>query len=189
MNESDDMTLRWGGTQAQMKNKVHVAIAAGLLTTVVVGCGPHDEPTKGRRLEEQALESATYKPLHHSEWVTLKRGAYSQGHETVNLEEARGYGDLNADGVEDVAVVLVSSGGGSGSFKEIAAVLNHGGVPAHVASADLGDRVEVEAIAVESGTIRVQLIVHDEDDPMCCPTKRVTWEYRLQEGKLVKMQP
>jgi len=189
MNESDDMTLRWGGTQAQMKNKVHVAIAAGLLTTVVVGCGPHDEPTKGRRLEEQALESATYKPFHHSEWVTLKRGAYSQGYETVNLEGARGYGDLNADGVEDVAVVLVSSGGGSGSFKEIVAVLNHGGVPAHVASADLGDRVKVEAIAVESGTIRVQLIVHDEDDPMCCPTKRVTWEYRLQEGKLVKMQP
>jgi len=188
MNESDDMTLRWGGTQAQMKSTVHVAIAAGLLATVVVGCGPNDEPTRGRRLEGQVLESATYKPLHHSELVTLKRGAHSQGYETVNLEEVRGYGDLNADGVEDAAVVLVSSGGGSGTFKEIAAVLNHSGVPVHVASADLGDRVKVEAIAVEFGRIRVQLIVHDEDDPMCCPTKRVTWEYRLQEGKLVKMQ-
>lgn len=172
-----------------MRNKGHVAIAAGLLATVVVACGPHDEPTRAGRLEEQALESATYKPLHHSERVTLKQGAYSQGHETVNLEKVRGYGDLDADGVEDAAVVLASSGGGSGTFKEIAAVLNHGGVPMHVASADLGDRVKVEAIAVESGTIRAQLIVHDEDDPMCCPTKRVTWQYRLQEGKLVKMQP
>ncbi|MCI0483749.1 MAG: hypothetical protein L0Y78_04105 [candidate division NC10 bacterium] len=148
-----------------------VAIAAGLLTAVVLGCGSHGEPTRGRRLEGQVLESATYKPLHHSESVTLQRGAYSQGHETVNLEEVRGYGDLNADGVEDAAVVLVRSGGGSGTFKEIAAVLNHNGVPVHVASADLGDRVKVEAIAVESGRIRVQLIVHDKNDPMCCPTK------------------
>lgn len=172
-----------------MRNRVHVAIAAGLLTIVVVGCGPHEEPTRAGRLEEHALESATYKPLHHSEGVTLKQGAYAQGPETVNLEKVRGYGDLDADGVEDAAVVLASSGGGSGTFKEIAAVLNQGGVPTHVASADLGDRVKVEAIAVESGTIRAQLIVHDEADPLCCPTKPVTWEYRLQEGTLVKVQP
>ena len=37
------------------------------------------------------------------------------------------YGDLNGDGLEDAAVVLATQNGGTGTFIELAAVLNHDG--------------------------------------------------------------
>jgi hypothetical protein len=54
------------------------------------------------------------------------------------------FGDINGDGAGDAAVILVWSGGGSGRFASVAAVLNLNGKPVHVASRELGDRVEIK---------------------------------------------
>ena len=80
------------------------------------------------------------------------------------------FGDLNGDGVGDAAVVLVASGGGSGSFISLEAVINDKGTPKHVATASLGDRTRLKSIAIRAGEIVVTTLTHGPNDPMCCPT-------------------
>ena len=62
--------------------------------------------------------------------------------------------------VADAVVILYASGGGSGTFRYLAAVVNEQGQPQHVASALLGDRVRIDLIVV-------QMIGHGPGDGQC----------------------
>ena len=94
------------------------------------------------------------------------------------------FGDLNGDGIWDAAVVLEANGGGSGTFRSLEAVVNEDGAPVHVASALLGDRVQLEEIIIADQYIKVQMVTHGEGDAMCCPTLRVVQLYQLTEDGL-----
>lgn len=94
-------------------------------------------------------------------------------------------GDLNGDGAPDAAVVLIAQPGGSGTFYDLAAVLNQNGTPKHVASALLGDRIKINSITVQAGEIVVDMVIQGPKDPMTKPTLAVTRKYKLQDGKLV----
>jgi len=94
-------------------------------------------------------------------------------------------GDLNGDGFEDGAVVLVTSVGGSGTFRHLAAVLNRNGTPEHVAVLFLGDRIRVESLSIRSGRIEAAMLVHDSDDPMPQPTLKIIQKYELRNDTLV----
>jgi hypothetical protein len=83
----------------------------------------------------------------------------------------------------------VESSGGSGSFWYLAAVLNQGGEPANVATVLLGDRLQVEAVSVDGGTITVNAVTHAPDDPMCCPSQESTLTYEFRAGELVETTP
>jgi heat shock protein HslJ len=96
------------------------------------------------------------------------------------------FGDLDGDGVEDAAVILVADPGGSGTFYDLAAVINRDGNPEHVATAFLGDRADIQALSIESGQVVVDMITHGPDDPMCCPTQRMEQTYELQGDELVQ---
>lgn len=104
----------------------------------------------------------------------------------ISLYRLYALGDLNGDGAEDAAVVLVSSGGGSGTFYDLVAVLNDGGTPRATAVASLGDRVNVENLSVKSGEITVEMVAQGPQDPLCCPTQKVTRTFKLQGDKLVQ---
>ena len=97
------------------------------------------------------------------------------------------FGDLNGDAVDDAAVVLVASGGGSGSFVYLEAVLNDKGAPKHVAEAALGDRTRIDSIAIQAGQITVDVVTHGPSDPMCCPSLKATKKFKLQGEKLVEL--
>lgn len=56
--------------------------------------------------------------------------------------------------------------------------------PVDVASVALGDRVDVEEMSITAGRINVRMVTHAKDDPMCCPTERVTVIYRLAGSAL-----
>ena len=104
----------------------------------------------------------------------------------IRLTGKIAFGDLNGDGVEDAAVILVSDPGGSGTFYELAAVINREGKAKYGASFLLGDRVKVEEIDIRSGHIVVKIVIHDRTDPRCCPSLRVEQEYVLQGDELVR---
>ena len=104
---------------------------------------------------------------------------------SVMLSDQIVFGDLNGDGADDAAVVLITDPGGSGTFRHLCVVLNEKGSLQHVASQLLGDRVRVKSLSVKSGEIVVQMMTHGPRDAMCCPTFQVTRNYVLQEGKLV----
>jgi hypothetical protein len=97
-------------------------------------------------------------------------------------------GDLNGDGVPDAAVILATNSGGSGVFVDLAAVVNDKGTPKHIASAALGDRVQIKSISINAGEIIVALVKQGPNDPLCCPSQPLTLKFKLQSDKLISIE-
>ncbi len=98
-------------------------------------------------------------------------------------------GDLNGDGAQDAAVILVSTTGGSGNFYDLYAVLNQIGNAKPIAWTLLGDRVKINTIAVQGSEIVVDLLTQGPKDAMANPTLAVTRKYKLQGDQLVSTTP
>ena len=98
------------------------------------------------------------------------------------------FGDLDGDGIPDAAVVVFISGGGSGTFIHLVAVLDRDGAPAQAAWAFLGDRVPVENLTIASGEIVAQMVVHRLSDGLCCPTLGITRTFSLRDDQLIPQQ-
>jgi hypothetical protein len=147
-------------------------------------------PETGERLSREALANASYR----SDWpaagvAALSGGAYREKYDdasaselVITLTDIIAYGDLNGDGVEDAAVVLVTNAGGSGNFYDLAVVLNEAGQPNSVASTFLGDRVVIDKLDIQGGQVVIELITQGPDDPMCCPTIPVMLSFALNEA-------
>lgn len=88
-------------------------------------------------------------------------------------------GDLNEDGAQDAAVLIAENYGGTGVFVSIHAVLNDNGLPRDAAASMIDDRPQVNALEIRGGEIFLDAVVHDVDDPMCCPASPVTRTFRL----------
>jgi heat shock protein HslJ len=119
---------------------------------------------------------------------TITPGAASKIVIKLHWHMAFGYtGDgTPSDGAPFAAVILLTNSGGSGTFYDLVAVVDREGKPVEVASTLLGDRVQIESLAVEKGEIVVQMVQQGPDDPMCCPTQRVVVRYALQGDQLVE---
>lgn len=104
----------------------------------------------------------------------------------VALSEMQANGDLDLDGDEDTAVLLVADVGGSGMFVYLAVVLNENGNPFNSATISLGDRVKVDDMDIRNGQIMVNMTTHGVNDPACCPTLQVTHFYNLLGSRLVQ---
>jgi hypothetical protein len=163
--------------------------------TLVVACGPK-APEPPPPLTVEQLKNAEYRSEWPAEGVAkLTDGEYEEeivpGAASkliiVVYPDRYAFGDLDDDGVDDAAVVLATSAGGSGTFISLEAVINDKGTPKHVASAELGDRVQVESIMIESGEITVDMVTHGPEDPLCCPTVEGTQKYKLQGDTLVQI--
>jgi hypothetical protein len=158
-------------------------VASGLIMVTV----------DNHNLTEQALKNAEYQGI-YQEPIQLANGTYEgepfveggASRPTVAFIEPYAFGDLNGDGVDDAAVLLVESSGGSGSFVYLAAVLNQEGTPENADTLLLGDRVQVQSLTIADGQISVTMLTHGPDDPMCCPTQEVQQTYELQENRLVQ---
>ncbi len=105
----------------------------------------------------------------------------------TELIEPVAYGDLNGDGVADAVVFLSTQTGGTGHFREMAAVINHDGTPENVSTVSLGDRVVIEAAQIDGGIVTLSMRVHGPNDGLCCPSQFETWRYQLEAGSLVKL--
>ncbi len=126
--------------------------------------------------------------------VQLKNGSYInpvQNRRIVMIDRpgAITFGDLNNDGKEDAAVLLTVNTDGSGGSIVLSAVLSskflgqetNAKTPTAVL---LGDRVKVQAIAIEDSHIKVEALKRGAQDPRCCPTQAVTQFYALQGERL-----
>ena len=58
------------------------------------------------------------------------------------------------------------------------------GRPVNVATTLLGDRVKVDAVAIQNDQIVVDMVAHAPTDPLCCPTQRVLVTYELRGDQL-----
>ncbi|MCB0016144.1 MAG: META domain-containing protein [Anaerolineales bacterium] len=197
-----------------MKNKTTLLLFLALLFSLVA-CNATDvneggsetattvptEPTKSPtetaaetpfELTDDLLKNMSYQGI-FDEPVTLADGLYEgepfveggASKPTVTLFPMTALGDLNNNGVDDAAVLLVENSGGTGSFVYLAAVLNSEGTPENVSTLLLGDRVSPESVMIAHGEIVVEAETHAEDDPLCCPSLKTRTTYTLQNGALI----
>jgi heat shock protein HslJ len=152
---------------------------------------PGDTISTSNPLSADVLANMAYR----SSWTasgeaSLKNGEYSEpaaqdsaAEIHVMLSEHRADGVLE-DASQAAAVILVTSTGGSGTFYDLALVLDLDGQPIHFASTFLGDRVQINSLDFEGGALLVDMVTQGPEDPFCCPTQHVLQRYVLEEGEL-----
>jgi heat shock protein HslJ len=141
-----------------------------------------------RALTENALNNATYRinelgtfHLDNGEFNRQYGEGMTQRHK-VTLEKIA-FGDLDHDGLSDAVVILAWQSGGSGTFKYLMAMRNTGSAPLQQDGIFLGDRVQISAVSIAAGQVRLETISSGPRDPACCPSQQVKQVYILHDGK------
>jgi hypothetical protein len=119
--------------------------------------------------------------------VTLKdgEGKDAEAESTFTLLKLHAIGDLDGDKQPDAAAMLLEATGGTGSFYYLFVLLNKGGALAQIEHPEwLGDRSVIERVTINRGVLAVRFVTHKDEDPACCPTRRVENKYRVVGGKL-----
>ena len=112
--------------------------------------------------------------------IRLKNGsANRKGNWFCQLEQSA-LGDLNGDGNGDGVVVLGFSGGGSGYFIRLVAMLNENGRPVQAAVRALGDRVEVKKLSIKNQTVQLVMMDHGPNDGLAQVSVKKTITLKLK---------
>lgn len=144
------------------------------------------------------LAVATYSGPEAAATVTLANGRW-QGPPFVEggasrptvtlLRGSRVTGDLDGDAVDEAVVLLAESSGGSGTLLHLAVMDRIDGGVVNVGSRVLGDRVQVRSLAVQDGTIRLEVVRTGPGDPACCPGELATYHWKLGDTGLDDRHP
>lgn len=147
------------------------------------------------KLTSEILKNTKFYCQWYNTTVQLKNGRYIKEYpdsaSMLNIgifDDKVALGDLNNDRKEDAAVILDSSGGGSGHFYELAVVVNQNGSPHHLTSKKLGDRIIINSITIQSGVITINMIVHGPNDGLCCPSLKKVVRYKLSDNQLIEVK-
>ena len=157
-------------------------LATGLL--VLAGCERQPPPpavppaTPAGVTTEQAAAATYPTEVAADGTLTLRDGRYADADLVEATLEDEMAGDLDGDGVPERAVVLATSTGGSGIFRDLYVLRRAGDALQVSAPAALGDRVVVRGLRIERGEVVVDLLVQGETDPLCCPTLPVSYRFR-----------
>jgi hypothetical protein len=168
-----------------------VALMSVVAVVAVLGCSrsaSHPKATAEVTDIAATAREASY-PMSHlgAGTVQLSNGSYqdSAGALEIHLIQSA-TGDLDGDGRNDAAVVLASEAGGTGTFVDLFAVLDKDAGPLTRGPASLGDRVKVDSMRVIDRAIKLHLLTHGPDDPLCCPTQRSVETYILRADSLFR---
>jgi len=157
-------------------------------------------PAAGRSAPTlQELKSATYRgvaeagadfTLANGRWEgkPYEPGAASRPSVTF-VRDFRLAGDLDGDGAEEAVALLAASTGGTGERSYVAVVGRPGGKITNVATAPIGDRVQVRDARIDGRRIVLDVVQAGEHDAACCPGDLVTRNWTLQAGALKEGAP
>ncbi|HCC79290.1 MAG: hypothetical protein A2X25_08755 [Chloroflexi bacterium GWB2_49_20] len=134
----------------------------------------------------EMLKNGEYQAQNGMTLVRLMDGKYEAGsgsdYLSVSMQEQSAFGDLNADGVEDAAIILVENYGGTGQFEYLVPVFNSGVSLSPSSGYFLGDRVAVNSMSIADGRITLDMLVHAPNDGQCCPSQSMTQSFRFYWG-------
>lgn len=131
----------------------------------------------------QQMQNATYQ-IPDVGRVKLTNGIYKNPEKqiTVTLGTQPGmviFSDLTGNGKKDGVALLGVNTGGSANFIYLSAAWNDNGTLKPVAPVILGDRVKVNSMQAQGDRVKLDMLVHGEKDPACCPTQRKTQTYTM----------
>ncbi|MGZ9225970.1 MAG: hypothetical protein ACXW4M_10485, partial [Anaerolineales bacterium] len=89
---------------------------------------------------------------------------------SVHMTDFVAAGDLNGDGVDEVAALISENYGGTGMFVFLAVYANVDGTWTFQASSMVDDRPQLNALSIEGSEIFLDAVIHRMDEPECCPT-------------------
>lgn len=161
-----------------------------MVLVLLVGCSKPaaKEPTESPTDIAATAREAAY-PMDHlgAGTIQLVGGAYSDTSAGLSVRlEKSAVGDIDGDGKSDAAVVLASTTGGSGTFIDLYSVIDREAGAVSRGPASLGDRVKVDSLRVEDRAIRLFLVTHGPDDPLCCPTQKSVETFVLHADTLMR---
>ena len=94
--------------------------------------------------------------------------------------------DLNGDGRSESVVLLWQNSGGTGTFGHLAVMVEVDGEWVNLATAPVGDRVQIRSGEISGESIQLDVVQQGEADAGCCPTQLATRSWRLVESGLIE---
>jgi hypothetical protein len=141
--------------------------------------------TAAPALTLEVLKNFTYLVPDFNIEAVLQQGIFTSSDTRVELVEPAAFGDINGDGLEDAVVVLVVDPSGSGTFYNLVAVLNQGGMPVQAAFSYIGDRQGIKNLEITAGEIILDFVTQGPNDPLCCASEEHLRTYRFENGELL----
>lgn len=127
----------------------------------------------------------------YQETVQLNQGSFQRdgGEDSLygNLLEPFATGDLNGDGVDDLAVLVAENGGGSGTFVSLITFFNQDGQPVQQPGVLIDDRPLINDLSIQDQKIIVKATIHSANDPACCPAWDVTETYAVDSSSALAL--
>ena len=169
-------------------------VVPGLVALIITAIVPPAASAASCRWNDPAaLRNIDYRGIYDNA-ATLRDGVY-EGEPSVTggasrprvelLDMSPVLHDLDGDGIDDAAVLLAESSGGSGVFTYLAVVSCRDGQAVNIGTIGLGDRVMIRSLGGQEGSIVVEFVAAGSGEPLCCPTRNVRNRYRLRDGVLL----
>lgn len=172
-----------------------------LLTALVIAVCASACATPAREMDRLPSTPPSLQELKHTRYtgilpgpVVLRDGDYEgapyvtggAARPTVRLiEDLYLTGDLDGDGRAEAAVVLVEQSSGSGTRLYLAiAGRDAGGAASNLATALIGDRVQIINASLDHGSVDMRLVRTGPEDACCCPGEIVSARWTMSGGSL-----
>ena len=161
-----------------------------MVLLLLIGCSKpavKESPVSPTDIAATAKEAAY--PMDHlgAGPIQLVGGTYSDSAAGLSVRLVNSAtGDIDGDGKTDAAVILSSQTGGSGTFVDLYSVIDRETGAVARGPASLGDRVKVDSLRVEDRAIRLFLVTHGPNDPLCCPTQKSVETFVLHADTLMR---
>jgi hypothetical protein len=162
------------------------SLAASLVFTAQAG--PTEEAVGGVLNATYLIEKQPVRLVDGRAEIQAARGSTAKTTTAVFGKPA--YGDLNRDGRNDAALLLVHDPGGSGTFYYAAAAIAASNIYQGTNTIFLGDRISPRAVQIQNGVIIVEFDDRKPAQAMAAePSIAKVIYLRVDEGSLTAIEP
>lgn len=150
-----------------------IIVLAGLPSIIMAATNSRSTPLPGelKNMMYKGFEDPAFSaPLVDGHWEGKPYVDGGASRPTVSLlEDLIMTGDLDGDGMDEAAVLLIVATGGTGQLLHLAVVARKDGRLENVATELIGDRIQIREARIEGRRIVLDVVRAGPGDAACCP--------------------